>query len=121
MEGFVCSVSAFLRHGFSKPVRESISLVKGQGVEGDAHAGAFVKHRYLARWRPRMRNERQVHLIDQAIFHELRSQGFNVQPGHLGENITTVGIDLLTLPLGTELRLGSSAVVELRGLRTPCV
>ena len=121
VEGSVCSVSGSPRHGFSKPVRESISLIKGYGVEGDAHAGAFVRHRYLARWRPRMTNERQVHLIDQATFDELRGQGFNVQPGQLGENITTVGVELLTLPLGTELRLGPNAVLELRGLRTPCV
>jgi hypothetical protein len=121
VEGYVHSVSASPRHGFSKLVRESITLIKGHGVDGDAHAGAFVKHRYLARWRPRMANERQVHLINQALFEELFSEGFNVQPGNLGENVTTRGIDLLRLPLGTMLALGPTAAVELRGLRTPCV
>ena len=121
MEGRVLSVSASPRHGFSKVVCESIALLKDFGVEGDAHAGAFVKHRYLARWRPRLRNDRQVHLIDQALFDELRCEGFNIHPGELGENVTTRGIDLLNLPLGTVLTLGSHAVVELRGLRTPCV
>jgi hypothetical protein len=120
-KGSVLSVSQSPRHSFSKPVRNSITLVKDQGVEGDAHAGAFVKHRYLARWRPRLLNERQVHLIDQALFDDLRRDCFDVHPGELGENVTTRGIDLLNLPFGTELTVGSSAVVELRGLRTPCV
>jgi MOSC domain-containing protein YiiM len=44
-----------------------------------------------------------------------------VQPGDLGENITTTGISLLALPTGTRLKLGSSAIVEVTGLRNPCV
>jgi MOSC domain-containing protein YiiM len=44
-----------------------------------------------------------------------------VRPGDLGENIATVGLDLECLPLGTLLRLGASATLELTGLRTPCV
>jgi hypothetical protein len=44
-----------------------------------------------------------------------------VRPGDLGENITTVGLDLECLPQGTLLRLGASATLELTGLRTPCV
>ena len=54
------------------------------------------------------------------LFDELREQGFEVQPGQLGENITTAGIDLLDLPRGTRLTLGPGAVVEVTGLRTPC-
>jgi MOSC domain-containing protein YiiM len=121
VEGSVFSVSASPRHGFNKAICESITLVKGHGIEGDAHAGEFVKHRHLARWRPRMPNERQVHIIDQALFGELRCEGFDVHPGELGENVTTLAIDLMRLPLGTTLIFGSSAAVELRGLRTPCV
>ena len=44
-----------------------------------------------------------------------------MQPGDLGENVTTVGLDLERLPQGTVLRLGNSASLELTGLRTPCV
>jgi MOSC domain-containing protein YiiM len=44
-----------------------------------------------------------------------------VQPGDLGENITTSGLDLLALPAGTRLHLGASAVVEITGLRNPCI
>lgn len=119
--GAVAAVSTSASHGFSKMVSESINLIKDHGVEGDAHAGAFVKHRYLARWRPRMRNERQVHLIDDSLFATLQSEGFRVRPGDLGENITTHNLDMLRLPLGKTLALGSSAILGLRGLRTPCI
>lgn len=117
----VVSVSAAANHGFSKPVRRTILLIAGHGIEGDAHAGALIKHRYLARWRPNLPNERQVHLIEAELFDELRQEGFEVGPGQLGENVTTRGLDLRRLPLGTRLQLGADAVIELRGLRTPCV
>jgi MOSC domain-containing protein YiiM len=55
------------------------------------------------------------------LFDELRSKGFVVQPADLGENVTTSGIDLLALPAGTRLHLGASAVVEITGLRNPCI
>ena len=46
--------------------------------------------------------------------------GLTVAPGQMGENITTRGIDLLSLSEGTRLRLGSDAIVEVTGLRNPC-
>jgi hypothetical protein len=119
--GSVRAVSANAKHGFSKRVRDEITLIANYGVDGDAHAGSFVKHRYLARWRPRMPNERQVHLIDDSLFDALRCEGFEVNPGGLGETFTTHGLDLLRLPFGTTLKLGSDAAIELRGLRTPCI
>jgi MOSC domain-containing protein YiiM len=51
----------------------------------------------------------------------LRTAGFEVHPGDLGENVTTARLDLEHLPLGTVLRLGGSAALELTGLRTPCI
>jgi MOSC domain-containing protein YiiM len=62
-----------------------------------------------------------VHLIHVELFEELRGKGFVVQPADLGENVTTSGIDLLALPSGTRLHLGESAVVEVTGLRNPCI
>ena len=55
------------------------------------------------------------------LFDELMARDFAVWPGDLGENITTSGIALLELPTGTRLHLGASAVVEVTGLRNPCV
>ena len=109
------------RHGFSKPTALQIRLVAGLGVEGDAHAGETVKHRSRVRKDPTAPNLRQVHLIQAELFDELRGKGFAVQPGDLGENVTTSGIDLLALPTGTRLHLGATAMVEVTGLRNPCI
>ena len=118
--GRIVAVSCDDAHQFSKPVRAHIRLIADHGIEGDAHAGRFIQHRYLARQGPALPNNRQVHLIQAELFDELKDIGFEVKPGELGENITTSGVDLLTLPLRTRLRLGDEAVVELTGLRTPC-
>jgi len=59
-------------------------------------------------------------LIHQEFLDELRSAGFDVWPGALGENITTRGLDLPALPQGTLLYLGNGAVLRLTGLRAPC-
>lgn len=107
-------------HRFSKPVRDSITLVVGHGVEGDAHAGATVQHLHDARRDPSRPNLRQVHLMHAELFAEVADRGHSVEPGQLGENITTTGIDLLDLPTGTRLRLGEDAVVEVTGVRNPC-
>ncbi|GAB2644575.1 MOSC domain-containing protein [Kribbella swartbergensis] len=99
---------------------ESIRVVAGHGVEGDAHAGATVQHLHPKRLHPARPNLRQVHLIQAELHDELRELGYDVEPGELGENITTRGVDLLGLPRGTRLRIGSEAVLELTGLRSPC-
>jgi MOSC domain-containing protein YiiM len=80
-----------------------------------------VQHRSRKRWNPQLPNLRQVHLIHAELFDELRSKGFDVKPGELGENVTTLGIDLLGLPTGARLTLGETAVVEITGLRNPCI
>jgi hypothetical protein len=108
------------QHRFSKCVREQITLIEGHGVGGDAHAGQYARRRFLARRWPKLGNLRQVHLIPVELFAELHQQGHIVEPGDLGENVTTAGLNLEYLPLGTKLHLGESAVVELTGLRTPC-
>jgi MOSC domain-containing protein YiiM len=119
--GAVVAVSIDGRHRFSKISRLSITLTRGHGIEGDAHYGPLVRHRYLAQRNPKAPNLRQVHLIPSELFDALRACGLEVRPGDLGENIATVGLDLECLPLGTLLRLGASATLELTGLRTPCV
>ena len=114
----VCTSSS---HSFSKGRRDSIRLLAGLGVEGDAHLGVTVKHRSRVAVDPTQPNLRQVHLVHAELLAELRSGGFDVEPGSIGENVTTEGIDLLGLPKGTRLRLGTEAVIEVTGLRNPCV
>lgn len=122
-DGAAASVVAVARdgtHRFSKLPVASIRILEGLGVEGDAHAGATVKHRSRVRQDPTQPNLRQVHLVAAELLDELRAAGFDVQPGALGENVTTRGLDLLALPTGTVLRLGPDAEIEVTGLRNPC-
>jgi MOSC domain-containing protein YiiM len=109
------------KHRFSKSRCESLVLLEGIGIEGDAHAGTLVRHRYLARRNPTMPNARQVHLIPVELLDMLRAEDCVLGPGDLGENVLIAGLDLESLPLGTILTLGSEAAIELTGLRTPCV
>ena len=104
----------------SKKPALSIRLLAGLGIAGDAHAGETVKHRSRVARDPTQPNLRQVHLIHAELHDELRAAGFLLAPGQMGENITTRGLDLLTLPTGTRLRLGPDAIVEVTGLRNPC-
>ncbi len=120
MTAVVTAVSRSSSHSFSKHIESFIRLVPGRGVEGDVHMGAQVRHRYDARKQPSSPNLRQVHLIHQELFVELRDAGLVVNAGDLGENITTRAVDLLALPKGTRLRLGEQAVVMITGLRAPC-
>jgi MOSC domain-containing protein YiiM len=120
MDGVVAAVSRSARHTLVKPNEDSIKLVAGMGVEGDAHQGATVKHRSRVKINPAAPNLRQVHLIHAELHDELREAGFAVAPGQMGENVTTSGVDLLGLAIGTRLHLGASAVVEVTGLRNPC-
>lgn len=120
MQGAVTAVAKSPEHRFSKQPAASIVLRAGHGVEGDAHSGATVKHRSRVAVDPTQPNLRQVHLIAAELIEELRAQGFDVAPGVMGENVTTTGLDLIDLPRGTLLRLGSQAVIEVTGLRNPC-
>jgi MOSC domain-containing protein YiiM len=117
----VTAVSRSRGHSFSKPNELFIRLVAGLGVEGDAHLGQTVKHRSRVRADPTQPNLRQVHLIHGELHDELRAAGFHVSAGEMGENLTTRGLDLLALPEGARLHVGDSAVVQVTGLRNPCV
>ena len=121
MEPTITAVSRDPRHRLSKPAQDFIRLLAGLGVEGDAHAGATVKHRSRVRRDPSQPNLRQVHLIHAELHDELAAKGFSVTAGLMGENVTTRGLDLLGLPTGARLRLGRDAVVEVTGLRNPCI
>jgi len=119
MPAIVTAVSRSKGHTFGKPNEPGIRLIANLGIEGDAHMGERVKHRYQALKNPFARNLRQVHLIHEELFDELRDGGFHLWPGAIGENVTTRGVDLLALPEAARLRLGAEAVIELTGLRTP--
>lgn len=119
-EPVVVGVSIDGQHRFSKRSVESIRLIAGLGVEGDAHLGVTVQHQTRVRSDPTQPNLRQVHLMHAELFDELRAAGYEIASAELGENVTTRGLDLLHLPAGTRVRLGAEAVVEITGLRNPC-
>lgn len=118
--GRVVAVARDDSHRFSKPTRESVTLIAGLGIEGDAHAGVTVQHLSRIKRDPTVPNLRQVHLIHAELFDRVAEHGHVVEPGALGENVTTSGVDLLGLPTGARLEIGDEAVVELTGLRNPC-
>jgi MOSC domain-containing protein YiiM len=135
MDASVVAVNSSPAHTFGKANQDGIRLLVGLGVDGDAHAGATVKHRSRVTKDPTQPNLRQVHLLHVELLAELSRRGFAVQPGEIGENITTRGLDLLALPTGSRLYFGAVAgeraddladdgavaVVEVTGLRNPCV
>ncbi|MCZ4120442.1 MOSC domain-containing protein [Streptomyces sp. H39-S7] len=121
MGGTVTAVSRSSEHHFTKANEDSVRLLAGLGVEGDAHLGVTVQHRSRVAQDPTQPNLRQVHLIHAELFDELRAAGYDVTPGDLGENVTTRDVDLLGLPVGARVRLGAEAVVEITGLRNPCL
>lgn len=118
--GIVKSVNKSSTHTFSKYNCDRIVLLKGLGVKGDAHMGEKVKHRSRVAKDPNQPNLRQVHLIHSELFDELKKKGFIVQDGEIGENITTEGIELLSLPKDTLLSIGETVKIMVTGLRNPC-
>lgn len=118
--GVVVAVAARGAHRITKDIKDSINLIAGQGVQGDVHCGATVKHRSRVAKDPTQPNLRQVHLIHAELFDMLAGKGFVVGPAMMGENITTHGIDLLGLSAGTRLQIGDEAAIEITGLRNPC-
>jgi len=117
--GIVTDLHRSRDHGFCKLSEPTLDLVAGMGVRGDAHFGATVQHRSRVQADPTQPNLRQVHLIQGELLDELAGDGFSVRPGQLGENITTAGVDLLALPVGTVMRIGE-VMLGVTGLRNPC-
>jgi molybdopterin adenylyltransferase len=90
----------YLRH----PLGEAM-LVEGYGIEGDRKGG---------------HPKRNLNVMDELTQAELAAEGYPTGAGMLGENIILSGIDLRTLPAGTQLRLGGEAVIALGEPRVPC-
>ena len=120
MPAIVDALSSSATHTMCKSARDSLRLIAGRGVEGDAHQGVTEKHRSRVARDPSQPNLRQIHLIHGELHDELRALGFDLAPGQMGENVTTRGVYLLALPARSRLHLGPSAVVEVTGLRNPC-
>jgi len=104
MKGQVVAVCTSQRKGTVKKNVGRAWLRTDWGIEGDAHAGPW---------------HRQVSLLAWESIEKMRAQGLNVREGSFAENITTHGLELHTLPVGTRLRLGS-ALVEVTQIGKLC-
>lgn len=80
-------------------------LITEYGLEGDAHAGPW---------------HRQVSLLAIESIRKMQNKGLDVGPGDFAENITTEGIEIAALPLGTKLRLGKEAIGEVTQIGKEC-
>ena len=103
--GIVLSVNLSQRRTVRKTRGKGGTLVFDRGFEGDAHAGDW---------------HRQVSLLGQESIDEMVSAGLKVGPGDFAENITTSGIDLLAIPVGSLIRIGESAVLEISQIGKVC-
>ncbi|MFZ9158936.1 MAG: MOSC domain-containing protein [Ilumatobacteraceae bacterium] len=120
LNGTVTSLHCDGEHNFVKPSVDDAVFLAGIGIQGDAHSGPTTQHLSRQKKDPDRPNLRQVHLVASEIHEGLRAEGFDVPYGGFGENVTTSGLDLGDLPVGSTLRLGDEVVIVLTGFRDPC-
>lgn len=101
----IVSIAVSKKKGTRKTVVEEASLIQDFGLEGDAHAGAW---------------HRQVSFLAAESIEKARKQGLDVTFGDFAENIATSGIDWQKIPVGTQLKLGDSALVEVTQIGKEC-
>lgn len=106
MTGRIVSINISERKGERKTPVEEILLKTGYGMEGDAHASS--------EW------HRQVSLLAVESVKKMQEMGLDVGPGDFAENITTEGIDLVSLPVGTRLAVGSGIELEVSQIGKEC-
>lgn len=106
MPAKVVSVNISAKKGTRKKPVEEVILKTGYGIEGDAHASS--------EW------HRQVSLLALESVQRMREKGLDVSPGDFGENITTEGIDLVSLPVGTVMRIGGEVTGEVSQIGKEC-
>ncbi|MBA4349493.1 MAG: MOSC domain-containing protein [Thermodesulfovibrio sp.] len=106
MKGKIVSINISDKKGVRKTPVEEVFIKENYGIEGDAHASS--------EW------QRQVSLLAIESIKKMQEMGLDVKPGDFAENITTEGIDLLSLPIGTRLRLGNYVVGEVSQIGKIC-
>ncbi len=106
MKARIVSINLSEKKGEAKtPVDEALAI-ENYGLQGDAHASS--------EW------HRQVSLLAVESIEKMKKLGIDVSAGSFAENITTEGIDLLSLPVGTRLRLGKDVIGEVSQIGKVC-
>jgi MOSC domain-containing protein YiiM len=103
--GKVLAVNVSEEKGTRKTNIQSCALLKNFGLKGDAHGGPW---------------HRQVSLLANESIEKMKAMGLDVSYGDFAENITTEGLDLVHLPIGTEIRIGNSALLRLTQIGKEC-
>ena len=103
--GKVLAVNISDEKGTKKTNVQKCSLLKHFGLKGDAHAGPW---------------HRQVSLLANESIEKMRTMGLNISYGDFAENITTEGIDLVQLPIGTTIRIGNSVILRVTQIGKEC-
>lgn len=105
MTGRIISVNVSKNKGEKKHNIEKCMLIKDMGLKEDAHAGFM---------------HRQVSLLAQESIEKIRKMGLHVVPGDFAENLTTKGIDLPSLPIGTRLLVGNDILLRVTQIGKEC-
>lgn len=106
MKPKVVSINVSHKKGVKKTPVQEAQVLENKGIMGDAHAST--------EW------HRQVSLLAKESIDKMRAKGLDVNPGDFAENITTEGIDLLSLPVGTRMRIGSEVIAEVSQIGKEC-
>ena len=104
-KGHIIAVCTSANKGERKTDIKAGMLLKGFGLEGDAHGGDW---------------HRQVSLLATESIAKMQAAGLDVGPGDFAENLTTRGLDLCSLPVGTRLRVGATALLEISQIGKIC-
>jgi len=104
-KGTIVAVNTSATKGTRKENVERAEILKGFGIRNDAHGGPW---------------HRQVSLLALESIRGMETRGLAVGCGDFAENLTTQGLDLVHLPVGTRLKIGSSAVVEVTQIGKKC-
>lgn len=104
-KGKILAVNISEEKGTKKKNIGSCSLLKDFGLKGDAHGGPW---------------HRQVSLLANESIEKMKTKGLDVGYGDFAENITTEGIDLVDLPVGTEIHIGNSVILRVTQIGKEC-
>ncbi|MFC1816230.1 MOSC domain-containing protein [Thermodesulfobacteriota bacterium] len=101
----IVSLALSKKKGTRKKVVEEVRLIEDHGIDGDAHAG---------KW------HRQVSLLSSESIDQSRDRGLDVTFGDFAENIATIGTDWKMVPVGTRVRFGEAALIEITQIGKEC-
>lgn len=104
-KGRIVAVSVSFKKGIKKNNIQSGTLIENYGLENDAHAGDW---------------HRQVSLLATESIDRIRKKGLDVKPGDFAENVTTEGLRLWDFPVGTQMKMGTEALVEVTQIGKEC-